>query len=200
MVNYNMSTGTDGDEVREKFDMKKAKETIKKANTLLICTNNDDLKTKRVAECISNFSKANKRFNPQKMITIDLLDKKDKKDVDINGIYPDALYDMYKKLGMKPKKFMYILLWICPVFDFDLKKLSSTIDKDLLKTGIVSIITGESGKKLFIKAMENDFSHEESTKDMNDIVFKRSKGKRKLSKKRRLPKKRRLHKTKRKKK
>ena len=195
-----MSTGTDGGEVREKFDMKKAKETIKKANTLLICTNNDDLKTKRVAECISNFSKANKRFNPQKMITIDLLDKKDKKDVDINGIYPDALYDMYKKLGMKPKKFMYILLWICPVFDFDLKKLSSTIDKDLLKSGIVSIITGDSGKKLFIKAMENDFSHEESTKDMNDIVFKRSKGKRKLSKKRRLPKKRRLHKTKRKRK
>jgi len=193
-----MSTGTDGDEVREKFDMKKAKETIKKANTLLICTNNDDLKTKRVAECISNFSKANKRFNPQKMITIDLLDKKDKKDVDINGIYPDALYDMYKKLGMKPKKFMYILLWICPVFDFDLKKLSSTIDKDLLKSGIVSIITGDSGKKLFIKAMENDFSQEESTKDMNDIVFKRSKGKRKLSKKRRLPRKRRLHKTKRK--
>ena len=157
-------------------DMKGAKERIQKSNTLLICTNYNDIKEGDVKERLSNFSKVHKRFDTKKMITIDLLDKTNKR-VDINGLYPDALYDIYKEIGFKKKKqFMYILLWFCPVFDFDLKKLSSIIDKDLLKTGFVSIITGVTGRDNFKKALSGKlFVIKESTKHMNDIVFTRVK-------------------------
>jgi hypothetical protein len=159
-------------------DMKGAKERIQKANTLLICTNYNDIEEDQVKERLSNFSKVHKRFDPTKMITIDLLDQATtKKRVDINGLYPEALYDIYKQIGFKKKKqFMYILLWFCPVFDFDLKKLSSFIDKDLLKTGVVSIITGDDNRDNFKKALSGKlFVIKESTKHMNDIVFTRVK-------------------------
>ena len=157
-------------------DIKGAKERIQKSNTLLICTNYNDIEEDYVKERLTNFSKVHKRFDTKKMITIDLLGKTNKR-VDINGLYPNALYDIYKEIGFKKKKqFMYILLWFCPFLDFDLKKLSSTIDKDLLKTGVVSIITGVTGKDNFKKALSGKlFVIKESTKNINDIVFTRVK-------------------------
>ena len=76
-------------------DMKGAKERIQKSNTLLICTNYNDIEEDYVKERLTNFSKVHKRFDTKKMITIDLLGKTNKR-VDINGLYPNALYDIYK--------------------------------------------------------------------------------------------------------
>jgi len=155
---------------------------IENANTLIVCTNDTEIKTiPRYKGFMKTFKKTHTDFNEERILTIDALEDNDEdndKEVDINGNYPEDLDKILHDKGIKDKKFKYILLWFCPFMHFENLDLYNSLDKHLEDYGYISVITGVNARDSFINAIEGDnIVGTEKTEGLrNEMLFQKSLG------------------------